>query len=98
MHTILNVEADGSASQNDETLEKRLVKTCLGSLFVHDDRSELLMVTYQHYLLASKNQRNHAFWLCGLCGLIDEYSPKLGFGNTWIARTNASATDHIRIG
>jgi len=42
VHSVLDLKADRSISQNNEAFEERLSETCTGSLLVHDDRSKLL--------------------------------------------------------
>lgn len=61
VHSILNSESNRAVAQDDESFEKRLGKTSSRSLFVHDDRSKLLMVTNEYDLFTSHDQRNHAF-------------------------------------
>ena len=42
MHTVLDLEANRSVAEHNETFEKRLRETCTSSLLVHDDGTKLL--------------------------------------------------------
>ena len=61
MHTILNLESNGSVAEYDETFEERLGETGTSSFFVHDDWTELLVITDENDLFASEDERNHTF-------------------------------------
>src|SRR5229473_2694885 len=97
MHAILDVESDRRQAQKDQTLEERLVETSLCSLLIHDDRTQLLMITNQHNLLATKDQGNHAFGFGRLSRLINEHGSELHLGKTRITRANASAANNVGI-
>lgn len=42
MHSVLDLESNGSVSEDDETFEEGLGETSSSGLLVHDDGTELL--------------------------------------------------------
>lgn len=60
MHAILNLKSNGAVAEDNEALEKRLCEASAGSLLVHNDWPELLMITNQDDLFATKDKRYHA--------------------------------------
>src|SRR4051812_5062930 len=95
MHTVLNLKSNGRASQDDKTLEQRLVESGSCSFLVHDNGSQLLVITNKHDLLTSEYQWDHALWFGRLGRLVDENSAELHLGETRITSTNARTADDI---
>lgn len=62
VHAVLHLESYRTVSENDETFEQGLRETGLGCLLVHDDGSELLMITDKDNLFASHDEGDHAFY------------------------------------
>src|SRR5690606_10880839 len=75
MHSVLDVQADWLTAKNNKALEEGLMKTCTGCLLIHNNRSQLLVITDQNNLFTAQYQRNHAFWLGRLSALIYQYGP-----------------------
>src|SRR5690349_17681509 len=98
MHSILHVKANWSASENNETFKERLVQSRFRGLLVHDDGTKLLMVSNKNHLLASQDQRDHAFRFRRLCRFIDENSSKFKFGKSRVPSADASAANNVSVG
>ncbi|KAL0637936.1 hypothetical protein Q9L58_003014 [Maublancomyces gigas] len=73
------------------------MQTSTSCLLVHDDWTELLVVPDEDNLFTPKNQRNHTFRLSSLCALVNEDGPEFEFRKPWIASTNASTADDVRV-
>ncbi len=61
MHPVLDLQSDGSITENNETFEKGLRETSSSSLLVHDDRPELLVIANENRLLTTHDKGDHAF-------------------------------------
>jgi hypothetical protein len=62
MHAILDLESNGTITQDDQSLEQRLGEACAGRLFVHNDWSKLLVISNKDDLATSQDKRNHALY------------------------------------
>lgn len=60
MHAILHLQTNGAVAKHDQALKQRLGETGSGCLLVHDNRTELLVISNEHNLLTTKYQRYHA--------------------------------------
>lgn len=63
MHAVLDLESNRPVPEDDETLEEGLSEACTGCFLVHDDGSELLMITNEDDLFTAENERNHALFI-----------------------------------
>lgn len=98
MHAVLDVESDRGTAQDDQTFKERLVQAGFGSLLVHNDRTQLLMVTNQNDLFASQHQWDNAFRLGGLGRLVDKDRSEFELGQSGITCTDTGTANHIGIG
>ena len=60
MHAILHLQTDWTIAENNQALKQRLGETSSSSFLVHDDGTELLVITDEHDLLTAKHERYHA--------------------------------------
>jgi hypothetical protein len=72
MHTILDFKSERSNAENNQSLKKRLRQASTCSLFTHDDRSKLAVITYEDELLSTQYHRHHAFRLGRLHALVNK--------------------------
>lgn len=61
VHSVLDLQTNGSVTEDDEPFKQRLRKTSPRSFLVHDDGTELLMIADKDDLLAAHDERDHAF-------------------------------------
>jgi len=73
MHTILNLKSDRSNTEANKSLKQTLVESSFCSLFAHNYRTELAMITNQDYVFSSLKNRNESFGLSSLGGFINQY-------------------------
>ena len=60
MHAVLHLQTDWTIAKHDQALKQRLGETGSGCLLVHDNGTELLMISNEHDLLTAKHQWYHA--------------------------------------
>ena len=60
MHAILHLQTNWTVAENNQTLKQRLGEASTGSFLVHDDGTELLVITHEHDLLTAEDERYHA--------------------------------------
>ena len=59
MHTVLHLQTDGAIAEHNQALKQRLGETSPGSLLVHDNGTELLVIPDEYNLLTAKYERYH---------------------------------------
>src|SRR5712675_1032671 len=60
VHAILHLQTDRTVAEHDQALKQRLGETSSGCLLVHDNGTQLLVITDEYNLLTAKNERYHA--------------------------------------
>ncbi len=91
MHAVLHLQADGLDASSDEALEQRLHQTGGSGFLAHDNRPQLAVVSHEHDLLRSENDRYETLGLCSLCALVDENLLEAAGGQARVAGAHARA-------
>lgn len=73
VHPVLDLKADGPDAQANKTLEKALIHSSFCSLFAHNHRAKLAMITHQYYMLCTLEDGNQCFRLSSLCSFINKH-------------------------
>ena len=97
MHSVLHLESNRPDSQADQSLEKTLVQPCFGSLFAHDNGTELAVVAHQDYVLGALQDRNESLGLSSLGGLIDKDLLEFEMLQSLVKSADASSTNDIGV-
>ena len=97
MHTVLHLEADWSDTETYETFEERLVETCFGSAFAHDDGAELAVVTDQNDVLGTFEDWNEGFRLSGLGSFIYEDLSEAEISDATVKCSHTSGANDVSV-